>query len=1218
MTSNPTGTVTFLFTDIEGSTRRWEEQAEAMKIALARHDTILRSSIEAHGGHVFKTVGDAFYAAFPIAPDALASALESQRALSAETWGEIGELRVRMALHTGTAHGRDGDYFGPPLNRVARLLNAGHGGQTLLSLATQELVRDQLPEGAHLRDLGSHRLRDLIRPEQIFELVAPPLPANFPDLKTLDARPNNLQIQPTPLLGREREVEQACAQLRREDVRLLTLTGPGGTGKTRLGLQVAADLLDDYKDGVYFVALAPLSDPTLVISTIAQTLGVQQTGRSILQSLQDYLREKTLLLALDNFEQVTAAAPEVAGLLANAPRLNILVTSRVPLHLRGEHEFAVSPLALPDCKHLPTLAALSQYASVELFIERARAVKPDFAVNNDNAPAVAEICVRLDGLPLAIELAAARVKLLSPQAMLARLKDPLKFLTGGARELSTRQQTLRGAIAWSHDLLDVNEKRLFRRLGVFVGGCTLETVEAVCNAGGDLGVDVFDGVASLVDKSLLRLLEASDGEPRFFMLETIREYALERLTESGENEELQNRHATFFLTFAEQAENELHGFQQMNWLEKLEVEHDNLRAALGWLMRREEAQRGLHLAGALADFWVIRGHIIEADRHFGMLFALRDASQPTAVRAKALDCAAYFASDRTKASSWMEESLQLWRELGDKRGLVRATISLGNSQGFRGERAKGRALLEQSVAMARELGDKWCLALALVWLGAIMLRQGEITAAREAEEEGIKLCREVGDRRIMAIALFHLGNVMTFQGEPEKHRLLHEECLAILRFFKDGRGIANSLRNLGHLDLSTGDYPAAAVSFKATLEAYRQSGFNKEIAIALFMLGEVASCQGDEVGARSFYSDGLATARATGNDSFLSDELARLGVVASENDRADEARRCFDECMTISRKLGDKKAIAWLLKLFGDLARVEGDSEQANRFYVDSLDLARESHDREFLARLLGELGHVAFDQSDYVKALGFWNERMTLHRELQAKAWIAWSLSNFGFVAHYQGRYEETSSLFKEALVIFRNLGFTPGIARSLLGCAIAKHAQGDFAKARALSEESMTMYRSVTSAESLSSSEGRDYVVRVGEGLGYLGGTKDVAYASQCLARVACAQGDIPAARAALKESMGIYRQRRDRRGIAEGLAGFAKVAHAQRDADRAAYLFGAAESLHRIVGPRLNPLDHHDHASVVAGLRSELGDEVFTTAWAQGRALTTEQAIEYAPGE
>ena len=678
MSTAPTGTVTFLFTDIEGSTRRWEEQAEGMKAALARHDEILRAAIAANGGHVFKTGGDAFYAAFPVAPDALAAAFETQRALAAEPWGKIGELRVRMALHTGAVQARDGDYFGPPLNRVARLLNAGHGGQTLLSLATQELVRDHLPEGVQLRDLGTHRLRDLIRPEQIFQIVAPPLQADFPPLKTLDARPHNLQTQPTPLLGREREVEQVCAKLRRDDVRLLTLTGPGGTGKTRLALQVAADLLDDHKDGVYFVALAPLSDPALVVSTIAQTLGVKESGgRSIMQSLLDYLREKALLLALDNFEQVTDAAPQVAELLANSPRLKVLATSRIPLHLRGEHEFAVPPLALPNIGHLPALESLSQYAAVELFIERAQAVQAGFSVDNENAPAVAAICVRLDGLPLAIELAAARIKLLAPQAMLRRLEDPLKFLTGGARDLSVRQQTLRGAIAWSYDLLDENEKRLFRRLAVFVGGFTLEAAAAVCETTGDLQLDVFEGIAALVDESLLRQESSPDGEPRFFMLETIREYALERLTESGE--ELQRQHAEFFLTFAEQAEIELHGFQQLKWLERLEVEHDNLRAALGWLAHNDEAQRGLRLAGALTDFWNTRGHRTEAERQFGVLFALPGASRLTAARAKALSGAAWLSVylDRRKAHSLWEESVQLWRELGDKRGLALATIHLG-------------------------------------------------------------------------------------------------------------------------------------------------------------------------------------------------------------------------------------------------------------------------------------------------------------------------------------------------------------------------------------------------------------------------------------------------------------------------------------------------------------------------------------------------------------
>ena len=488
-------------------------------------------------------------------------------------------MRVRMALHTGAAEEQGGDYFGPPLNRVARLLSAAHGGQVLLSLPTQELVRDVLPLDSELRDLGEHRLKDLARPERGYQLVAPDLPADFPSLRTLESRPNNLPMQPTLLVGREREVEDVRGRLLAPEVRLLTLTGPGGTGKSRLALQSAADLIEEFEDGVFFVALATLTDHTLVTSSVAQVLGVRESGdQPLLEGIKDYLQDKRLLLVLDNFEQVLEAAPQAGEILSAAPRLKVLATSRIPLGIYGEREYAVPPLAIPDPKRLPTLEVLSQYEAVRLFIERAEATKAGFEITSENAPAVAEICARLDGLPLAIELAAARIKLLPPSSILARLTNRLKLLTGGARDLPERQRTLRGAIEWSHTLLDEGEKTLFARMAIFSGGRTLEAIEAVCDAQGDLPMDAFDSVSSLVDKSLLRQEEGPEGEPRFMMLETIQEYAREKLRESGEAEEIGHAHARHFLGLAEEAE--LTGPEQAWWLERLEAEHDNLRTTL--------------------------------------------------------------------------------------------------------------------------------------------------------------------------------------------------------------------------------------------------------------------------------------------------------------------------------------------------------------------------------------------------------------------------------------------------------------------------------------------------------------------------------------------------------------------------------------------------------------------------------------------------------------
>jgi len=423
--SPPTGTVTFLFTDIEGSTKLWENNAPAMQAALARHDDLLRSAIEEHDGYVFKTVGDAFCCAFTTVPVALETALEIQRRLISSEWEEIGPLRVRMALHTGAAEERDGDYFGPPLNRVARLMSAAHGAQVLLSLPAQELVRDQLPAGTSLRDLGEHRLKDLFRPERVYQLLAPGLPSEFPPLRTLDTYRNNLPLQPTPLIGREKEVSEVCDLLRHDETRLLTLTGPGGIGKTRLALQAAADLLDDFPDGTFFAQLATLTEAELLLPAVAETLGVREIGEQPLdESLKDYLSERRLLLVLDNFEQVLEAAPQVTELLAGAPGLKVLATSRTPLGLYGEKEYAVPPLSVPDVRHLPDLKSISQYDAVRLFIERAKSAKVDFELTNESAPAVAEICVRLDGLPLAIELAAARIKMLPPRAATEAKQPP--------------------------------------------------------------------------------------------------------------------------------------------------------------------------------------------------------------------------------------------------------------------------------------------------------------------------------------------------------------------------------------------------------------------------------------------------------------------------------------------------------------------------------------------------------------------------------------------------------------------------------------------------------------------------------------------------------------------------------------------------------------------------------------------------------------------------
>jgi predicted ATPase/class 3 adenylate cyclase len=825
MTPRPTGTVTFLFTDIEGSTTRWEHQRQAMQQALARHDAIMRDAIEAHGGHVFKTVGDTFYAVFTTAPDAVDAALHAQTLLQREAWDEvIGALRVRMALHTGTGEARDGDYFGQPLNRVARLLSAGHGAQILLSTVTQELVRDQLPAGTGLRDLGEHRLKDLIRPERVFQLVAPDLPRDFPPLKTLDTLPNNLPLQRAPLVGREREITAVRDLLLRQDVGLVTLTGTGGTGKTRLGLQVAADALDEFQDGVFFVNLAPVSDPDLVLSTVAQTLGVVEAGgQPLLDSVKSYLQGKHLLLLLDNFEQVLAAAPLVAEVLATSRSLKLLVTSRVALRLSTEYEYAVPPLSLPDPRRLPSIARLSQYEAVAFFIQRAQAVRHDFAVTSANAPAVAEICVRLDGLPLAIELAAARVKLLSPQALLQRLSSRLTLLTGGARDLPARQQTLRATIDWSYSVLDPAEQILFARLAVFVGGRTLEAVAAVCNADGDLVIDPFDGVASLLDKSLLRQEDGPDGEPRFIMLETIHEYAHERLAASGEGSLLQGRHAEYFLTLAEQAEAELDGPRQVAWLNLLEAEHDNVRAALRHMLDHGNAEVAGRLCTALHRFWAIHGHVTEARQWLAAVLA-HTAMLSGRTQARVLFVAGKLASlqsDFGQAQALLELSLALCREQDDPHGIARALHDLGGLAMEQGDVPGANTLYEEGLALWRQLEDKRSIAATINNLGCLARDQGDYGRALLLLQESLELARELGHTMLVAVILINVGSVMEQEGDSTRAQVAYAASLALARELGNKECFAYGLEGLGGVAAARGQAHCAARLFGAA-EAVRE------------------------------------------------------------------------------------------------------------------------------------------------------------------------------------------------------------------------------------------------------------------------------------------------------------------------------------------------------------------------------------------------------------
>jgi predicted ATPase/class 3 adenylate cyclase len=840
----PTGTVTFLFTDIQGSSTLVQSFPDEMPLLLAQHHTILHQSIEAQNGYVFQIIGDAFCAAFHTCSDAVISALEAQRRLQHEAWHPA-PVKVRMGIHTGAAQAgevdeRAGGYVGYlTLTRVQRVMSAAHGGQVLLSSASAELVRGQLPHGVTLRDMGEHRLKGLVNPEHLWQLDAPDLVSEFPPLQSFNTIPNNLTAQPTPIIGREAELEEILNRLNSEGVRLLTLTGPGGIGKTRMALQAAAELIDRFEGGVFFVDLAPIRDPESVPVAIAQTLGLRQTSdRPLLDEIKEQLRARKMLLVLDNFEQVTGAAWQVVELLRDCPQLKLLVTSREALHVRGEYVFPVPPLGLPriDLKQ-PPLAQLTQYEAVRLFIERAQAVKPDFKVTNENAPAVAEICWRLDGLPLAIELAAARIRLFSPQALLERLGSRLKLLRGGARDLPVRQQTMRDAIDWSYELLDAGEQRLFELLSVFPGGCSFEAVEGAASGIERLdetGVDILDGLASLLEKSLIRQVDQDNGERRLLMLETIREYAAERLDEDPEFGAAARRaHAVYFAGFAQGQWERLTGQAREAALEALVSDIENVRTAwVYWVGERDleqlnrfvdslwllyDARGWYHAAVNLANdllnilsstpstpgrvqqeimlqtslaraLLAIKGYTPEVEAAYTRALELSQAAGEIPQLFPVLRGLASlynFLAEFEKAAHMGERMLSLAEHLDDARMRVEGHLVLGYNIAFQGNVKLGLEHLDKALAgydpeRLRTRGfalgnDPGVVGLSVSAL--LLWMQGFTDRALERANAAVALANRLNHPYSKAYALFHTTLLHLRRREVE---LAHERAQAVL------------------------------------------------------------------------------------------------------------------------------------------------------------------------------------------------------------------------------------------------------------------------------------------------------------------------------------------------------------------------------------------------------------------------------------------------------
>ena len=802
----PTGTVTFFFSDIEGSTRLLQSCGVRWPELLARHGELMRRALGRHGGFEVGTEGDSFFAAFDSASAAVAASVDAQRALAAEEWPTGEMIRVRIGIHTGEAVVADDDYVGLDVHRAARIMSAGHGGQILVSAATEELARASLPDELRLVDLGEHQLRDLSATEHLFQVAGDGLIDSFPPLRGVTVNPTNLPLQLTSFIGREEETSAVLAQL--AEHRIVTLTGPGGTGKTRLGLHVASSASKDFSGGVYFVALAEIREVELVLPTIGQVLGLVDPGRKPLERIPELVAGRRVLLVLDNLEQVVEAAGDLAELVRRAPDLCLLVTTRIALHVYGEVEYPVPPLPMPDPRDIPLDASIERFPAVTLFVERARAVRPDFAITEQNAAAVAEICWRLDGLPLAIELAAARIRLLSPQAMLDRLGDRLELGRASAGDRPERQQTLRGAIAWSYDLLGEEDGRFFACFSVFHGGADLEAIERVVMA----GRDPLEQVASLLDKSLLRQEETDDGAARFRMLETIREFAAERLEEREDAEAVGRAAAIYYLDLVEGLATSVLS-PESRAVRVMEREHDNIRAGIAWSVEHDP-EMALRWLSSCWRFWQMRGHLPEARERARAILALDGIERHHRLLAAAEEATGgihYWEGDMPTAQNHYLRALEIQRSIGD-------------------EPAVANALYNVAASFSIDFGQPL---------------QPVPPDVLEAIEEALEIYRRLGDRGGEGNVLWAKMNAHIFAQEHDEARRLGRECLAI--FDEVGNGFMKAWTHymLGSNENIAREPEIARKHLRAALEHFMESddlsglslGFDG-LAASAYLLGD--------------------------------------------------------------------------------------------------------------------------------------------------------------------------------------------------------------------------------------------------------------------------------------------------------------------------------------------------------------------------------------------
>ncbi|HUQ40706.1 MAG TPA: tetratricopeptide repeat protein [Acidimicrobiales bacterium] len=1033
MAELPTGTVTFLFTDIEASTHLLQRAGDRYAALLETHYGILRAAIAAHGGHVVRPLGDALFAAFADASSALAGALEAQLALAAHPWGEGEEIRVRMGLHSGEALVTEDDYVGLAVHQAARICAAAHGLQIVVSDVALELAGEVLPPGTDVRDLGHHRLRDLPEPLRLWQLVHHGLPREFPRLRS-DAVPGNLPKQITSFIGRAGETRALVDQLV-GGTRLVTLTGPAGCGKTRLALEVAVEVVDRFPHGAWVVELAPLSDAAGVAQAVASALDVrEEAGAPVDRSLVASLREKELLLVLDSCEHLVLAVAELAAdILSRCPQVHVLTTTQEALGITGETVVRVPPLSLPsEDLASPTAAAIAAYEGVELFVERARERRSDFVLNDDNAASVAHICRRLDGIPLAIELAAGRANILSPSQIASRLDDQFLLLTGGSRTAVPRQQTLRAAVDWSHQLLGPEEQAVLRRLAVFIGGCTLEAAEAVCGGKGIASAEVLDLLDRLVARSLVNV-EEQDGVSRYRLLEIIRQYAQERLVEAGEVVERRARHLAWFTEMVVEAEPELTGPNQAVWLARLASDDGNLRAAMEWAASHaghpaagDPTNALLKLAASLWRYWLVRGHWSEGRTWLARALSEADAlpsdDDGIALRARGLAAAGDLATeqaDLAAAEPLLQQALTLWRRIDNAEGVAKALNHLGNLYRYRLDYPAARDHLNQALEMRRAVGNERGMAVSLRNLGLLASAQRDYETARACYTEALPLARRLGDKRVIATLTNALATVAFADGDRRGARRLAEEGFALSRELGDRQTIAEHLTVLAGIGGADGEGTAAVAMLDEALAIWRALGARDAEAASYTTVGELALSAGDWASARAYLDAAVAAWRRLGDEAALARVTNLCGWSAVMNGEPAVAAGLLHEAVELARAMGEPRQLGASLHSLGDHHFWTGDLEGARALYEQSSELSATAGWRNLVWWPALGLGIVAREQGDVVTALGHLRTAVAVRPRIGFTIFTADCLEEVAGLAARQGAHDDVAALLARAAAL-------------------------------------------------------------------------------------------------------------------------------------------------------------------------------------------------------